>query len=175
MSTLQSVILNMSTNDKKSSRLDIETNNVIQEIELPWKKKKKWCEMIGALNCHLYNAKIRQELNKCSWPASFQSGSLTGYLCFNETVSVLDCTESITTQHSIRPKLPAVFALFETNNEPSVRVLVSEIFVALILDFLIYLKVVRSWHAYWFSVVFVSEEDDLPFDETVFSVTSLES
>ena len=44
-----------------------------------------------------------------SWPAPFQNGSLIGYFCFNDTVSVPDCTEPITTQHLMRPKLPASF------------------------------------------------------------------
>ena len=30
-----------------------------------------------------------------SWPAPLQSGSLVGYLCLDETVSVSDCTEPI--------------------------------------------------------------------------------
>ena len=42
----------------------------------------------------------------------------------------------------MRPKLPALFASFEKNTVPSVRVVVSEIFVALILDLLIFLKLV---------------------------------
>ena len=62
------------------------------------------------------------------------------YLCFNKTVSVPDCTEPITTQHSMRSKLPASFTSFERNSVPSTRVVVSEIFVALIfLSFLLLL------------------------------------
>ena len=38
-------------------------------------------------------------------------------------------------EHSMRPKLLASFASFERNYLNSVRVVVSEIFVALILDF----------------------------------------
>ena len=38
-------------------------------------------------------------------------------------------------EHSMWPKLPASFASFERNYHNSVRVVVSEIFVALILDF----------------------------------------
>ena len=68
----------------------------------------------------------------CSWQASFESGSLIGYLCFNETVSVTDTTEPITTQHSMRSKKPALFASLERNSVPSARVVVPEIFVALI-------------------------------------------
>ena len=34
-----------------------------------------------------------------NWPAPFQSGSLIGYLCLDETVSVPDCTEAITSPH----------------------------------------------------------------------------
>ena len=34
-----------------------------------------------------------------SWPAPFQSGSLIGYLCLEETVSVPDWTEAITSPH----------------------------------------------------------------------------
>ena len=52
MSTLQSPVLNMSTNVKKFSRLDRENNNVFQKIERP---------------CHLYNTKIPQELQMKLW------------------------------------------------------------------------------------------------------------
>ena len=38
-------------------------------------------------------------------------------------------------EYSMWPKLPASFASFERNYHNSVRVVVSEIFVALILDF----------------------------------------
>ena len=77
-----------------------------------------------------------------SWPAPFQSGSLTGYLCLVETVSVPHCTEPITRQHSVRPKRSASFASLERRcaarrqySVPCVGVVVSLIFVALILDF----------------------------------------
>ena len=84
-----------------------------------------------------------------SWPAPFQSGSLMGYLCLDETVSVPDHTQPITTQHSImRPKRSASCASLEALERierrcaariqysvPSVGVVVSLIFVALILHF----------------------------------------
>ena len=86
-----------------------------------------------------------------SWPAPFQSGSLIGYLCLDETVSVPDHTEPITTQHSImRPKRSASCASLEALERierrcaariqysvPRVGVVVFLIFVALILQFLL--------------------------------------
>ena len=80
-----------------------------------------------------------------SWPAPFQSGSLIGYLCLDETVSVADYTEPITRQHSMRPKRSASFASLERIERrcaahirysvPWVVAVVSLIFVALIVDF----------------------------------------
>ena len=73
----------------------------------------------------------------------------------------------------MRPKLPVAFASFETNSGPSVRVVVSEIFVALILDFLIF-KSCEVMTRFLIFCGFVSEEDDLPSDGTAFYVISLE-
>ena len=76
-----------------------------------------------------------------NWPAPFQSGSLIGYLCLDETVSVPHFSESVTRQHSMRPKRSASFVSLERIERrcaarirysvPWVGAVVSLIFVAL--------------------------------------------
>ena len=77
-------------------------------------KKKKTIKEDGKHHCYLrINLALEAAHNNCSWPPPFQNGSLIGYLYFNETVSVPDCTEPINTQHSMQPKWPASFASLE--------------------------------------------------------------